>query len=372
MQPEAVQNHAGNEHLGIRLSTFRPIYEAEGPFATVYLEAREASEDAGDQVRLRWDALRKELADAGAHEQALQALEDAVLIENITEVQVEGRVLVANRDGLLLEEHWDAAPSGAGHSSGDRAVLGDPAELGSYIRERIRSVRALVAVADQEGAVVRRLVLTSSEVLHEGEEESISGSAVESVHKPREGALSHKQIQRTADEAAKQNIRDVVERLSTIANRWQPDVLVLAGEVQGRTRLQEELPEDLRGIAQEVESGGGIPSGGADEGAERALAEDISALAREIVIARARRSTERFQELKAAGRTVEGAEEIRKAVQLGAVETLLLRYDAQAPEEDRLLRAAAGVDAQVGLVGAPVEGDVAATLRYEAPVDQVG
>ncbi len=367
MQPEAAQNSTGTEQTGIRLSAFRPVYEAEGPFATVYLEAREASEDAGDQVRLRWDALKKELADAGAHEQALQALEDAVLIENITEVQVEGRVLVANRDGLLLEEHWDAALG-----SGDRAVLGEPAELGSYIRERIRSVRALVAVADQEGAVVRRLVLTSSEILHEGEEESISGSAVESVHKPREGALSHKQIQRTADEAAKQNIRDVVGRLSTIADRWQPDVLVLAGEVQGRKRLQEELPEDLKGIAQEVESGGGIPSGSADEGAERSLTEDISGLAREIVIARAQATTGRFQELKAAGRAVEGSEEILKAVQLGAVETLLLRYDARAQQEDELLRAAAGVDARVGLVGVGVQDDAAATLRYEAPVDQVG
>lgn len=362
MQPEAVQ-----DSTGIELSRFRPVYEAEGPFATVYLEARDPSEDAGDQVRLRWDAMKSELADAGAHEEAIRSLEDSILIENITEVQAEGRVLVANRDGLLLEEHWDAALG-----SGDRAVLGEPAELGAYIRERIRSVRALVAVADQEGAVIRRLVLTSSEVLHEGDEESVSGSAVESVHKPREGALSHKQIQRTADEAAKQNIRDVVERLSTVANRWQPDVLVLAGEVQGRKRLHEELPKDLQGIAREVDSGGGIPSGSADSGAEKSLIEDISGLARDIVIRRAQEETGRFQELKAAGRAVEGAEEIRKAITLGAVQTLLLRYDSRAEGEDELLCDAASVDAQVGLVGVGVKDNAAATLRYEAPVDQVG
>lgn len=361
-----MQAEAAHASTGIELSRFRPVYEAQGPFATVYLEARDPSEDAADQVRLRWDALKRELSDAGAHEQAVAALEDALLIENITEVQTEGRVLVANQDGLLLEEHWDAALG-----SGDYAVLGEPAELGSYLRERFRSVRALVAVADQEGAVLRRFVLTSSEVLHEGAEESVSGSAVESVHKPREGALSHKQIQRTADEAAKQNIRDVVERLSSVANRWQPDVVVIAGEVQGRKRLQEELPDDLKTIAEEVESGGGIPSGSADSGAEDSLVEDLGAVAREIVIARAQQQTDRFHELQAAGRAVEGAEEIRKAVQLGAVETLLLRYGTRGEEEDELLRQAAEIDAQVGLVGASVSGDIAATLRYEAPVDQI-
>ncbi|GAA1455278.1 hypothetical protein ACFP47_02425 [Nesterenkonia lacusekhoensis] len=361
-----MQAEAAHASTGIELSRFRPVYEAQGPFATVYLEARDPSEDAADQVRLRWDALKRELSDAGAHEQAVAALEDALLIENITEVQTEGRVLVANQDGLLLEEHWDAALG-----RGDYAVLGEPAELGSYLRERLRSVRALVAVADQEGAVLRRFVLTSSEVLHEGAEESVSGSAVESVHKPREGALSHKQIQRTADEAAKQNIRDVVERLSSVANRWQPDVVVIAGEVQGRKRLQEELPDDLKTIAEEVESGGGIPSGSADSGAEDSLVEDLGAVAREIVIARAQQQTDRFHELQAAGRAVEGAEEIRKAVQLGAVETLLLRYGTRGEEEDELLRQAAEIDAQVGLVGASVSGDIAATLRYEAPVDQI-
>lgn len=362
MQTDAVQ-----DNTGIELSRFRPVYEAQGPFATVYLESRAPSEDAGDQVRLRWDALKRELADAGAHDEAIRALEDSILIDDITEVQAEGRVLVANQDGLLLEEHWDAALG-----RGDHAVLGEPAELGPYIRERIRSVRALVAIADQEGAVVRRLVLTSSEVLHEGAEESVSGSAVESVHKPREGALSHKQIQRAADEAAKQNIRDVVERLSTVVDRWKPDVLVLAGEVQGRRRLQEELPDPLSSIAQEVESGGGIPSGSADSGAEESLIEDIGDLARELVIRRAQEETGGFQELKAADRAVEGAEEVRKAITLGAVQTLLLRYDAHAEGEDELLREAAGIDAQVGLVGAGVTDNVAATLRYEAPVDQVG
>ncbi|GAA1809884.1 baeRF2 domain-containing protein [Nesterenkonia flava] len=350
----------------MQLSALRHIYEAEAPFATVYLEAQPASADAEQKVRLRWEELKSQLADAGAHEEALSALENAVITENPTAVQTEGRVLVANRTGLLLEEDFDA--TGAG---GDHAELGEPAQLGDYLRQRLRSVRMLVAVTDQEQAVLRRLVLTSSDVLDTEEEQTVEGSAVESVHKPRGQHLKHRQIQNTADEAAKQNIRDVLTQLKKTAQRFQPDVVVLAGEVQGRRLLHNELPHDLQQIAHEVESGGGIAAESADEGAEQALSEDLSDLARQITLERTRELTDRYREARAHNLAVEGAENIRRAVQLGAVETLLLRYDERAQDEDQLLQAAASVDAAVGLVGTGVADQAAAILRYEAPVDQM-
>lgn len=350
----------------MQLNQLRHIYEAEGPCATVYLEARSPSEDAEHQVRLRWDDLKSQLADAGTHEEALSALESAIITEDIGGVQAEGRVLVADRSGLLLEEHFDAAAG-----TGDRAVFGEPAELGAYIRERLRAVRVLVAIADQESAVLRRLVLTASDVHAEGAEEHVSGSAGESVHKPRQNALKHKQIQRTADEAAKRNLREVSERLRSVAAAWRPDVIAVAGEVQGRKLLLEELPHELKEVADELEAGGGIPSGSADEGVEHALAEELGTLARTITIERARTHTERYGEARSAGRSAEGADRVRAAARLGAVDTLLLRYDRRAEDEDELLGAAAGVDAAVGLVGTEVEGDVAAVLRYEAPVEDV-
>lgn len=104
----------------MQLAALRDIYEAPSPFATVYLQALPASPDAEHEIRLRWDELRGQLADAGTDAEALAALDGAVLTENITAVQTEGRVLVANRDGLLLEEDFDATRDG-----GDRAVLGE-------------------------------------------------------------------------------------------------------------------------------------------------------------------------------------------------------------------------------------------------------
>lgn len=348
---------------GIPLSALRPVLDAEGPLATVYLEAREAGADAEDQVRLRWKSLNSQLAEAGADGAdgaALAALEEAILVDNITGVQAEGRVLVANREGVLLNERWDATGD-----AGDRASLGADADLGDYVRELARAVRALAVVASKEGATIQREVLAPSRVLETTERKEVAGSATESVHKPRGNWLEHKRIQRTADEATTRNIRDVVAELADVAEDWRPDVVIVAGEVQGRSRLREELPHALQEIAEEVETGGGIPQGGADAGVEQAFAEAVTDVAERLVEQRDLDLTNRFEEARAAGRTAEGVHQIRDTVQLGAVDTLLLRPDRRAPEENELLRAAAQVDASVALLDADLNGDIAAILRFQ-------
>lgn len=350
----------------MKLAAIRSIYEAEPPFATVYLQAQAASPNAEQEVRLRWDTLRSQLADAGAHDETLTALDDALLGEDITAIQTEGRVLVANRTGLLLEEDFDATRDG-----GDKAVLGEPPALGDYLRQRARSVRGLVVLVDKERATLRREVFTSAAVLDSGSESGVAGSATESVHKPREGAEHHRRMQQRAEEAAWLNIRDITETVRKTAEKWGPDALVVAGEVQGRKMLLEELPVHLQEMSYEVEAGGGISSESADDGTEQALTEALLSTARKITIDRAKAETERFGTARANGLAVEGAENIRRAATLGAIETLLLRYDVEAEDEDTLLRDAAGVDAAVGLVGTSVEGNAAAILRYEAPVDQM-
>lgn len=350
----------------MQLANLRGVYEAQGPFATVYLEARSPAADAEDQLRLRWQDLRSQLADAGTPDAALTALDESVTRPAATEVHNEGRVLVADQTRVILEEHFDAA-----QGSGDLATVGEPAQLGDYVRHRLGAARMLVVIADQQQAVIRRLVVSGDELLASDAEESVQGTSSESVHKPRQGALSHKQIQRSADEAATQNIRDISERVATIADSWNPDVIVVAGESQGRRGLHEELPKALQELTVEAETGGGIPSGSADEGTEQALRDELTVIARRVVIARGKDSTDRYGEATGHGRSAEGTDEIQAALRLGAVDTLLLRQDERAEGEDQLLADAAGVGASVGLISSPVSGAVAAVLRYEAPVQDV-
>lgn len=345
----------------MRLQTIQDLYEVDGPVATVYLEARSPGEDARTQVRLRWEALRRQLEEAGAFEDVLSALDDAVLVDDIGEVQGDGRVLVAGREGVLLNEPWDASSG-----SGDAAHLTGEPELGSYVRARTRSVHLLVAVVDQEGAVLRREVAIEEQRLEE-DSVDVAPTADESVHKPRGQALSHNQIQRRADAAVQENARNVAHRLESVAGSWRPDVLVLAGEVQGRTAVRAELSTALTTILEEVEAGGVD-----DAGAEEALADALREVSGRVAAERARQQSERLEEARARGRAVEGSRSVAHAANLGAVDTILLEAGRTAPNEGVLLAACARTDVQAAPLDQSVSDGVAAVLRFETPDGATG
>lgn len=345
------------------LARIRPVYDHPGPFATVYLEGRSPGEDAPQQVRLRWKALREQLATDGAEATALDALESRLFDEEAGEVQTDGRVLVATSAGVLLDASWDATLG-----SGDAAHWTQLPELGAFVRERTRSVRLLVAIANQQGAVVRREVAAEQHDLNQVDSSAVDGGSIEGVHKPRGGALAHKQIQRRADEAVQQNAKDIVAHLARAAQAFNPGVLVLAGEVQGRTAIRNELPADLATICVEAERGGTE-----DDGAEAALAEQLREIASQESERAAATQTEQFAEAKAHGLAIDGAEAVARAAEMGAVGTLLLRHNQPASDEHAdeaaLLHAATVGGAEVQQVDSEIADGVAAMLRFAIDPD---
>ncbi|WP_261623763.1 baeRF2 domain-containing protein [Nesterenkonia marinintestina] len=340
----------------MKLDALKPIIENDGPFATVYLESGSPAEDAEHRIRLRWDDLRGQLAEAGAEEATLEALDGAIMVDDITEVLTDGRVLVAGGDRVLLEKPWDAALG-----AGDAAHWSSQPELGAYVRERASSVDMLVAITDQEGAVLRRVVATQEQTLNQIGRE-VEGSSDAPVQKPTEGAFS--KIQNRSDEAVKRNAKDIAESLDRIARRRGPDVFVLAGEVQGRSALRDELSPDLQEILVETDRGGTE-----DDGAEQSLNEELRRIAGEHAEEVIGDTHGRFEQAKAHDQGVEGSDAVAKAAQMGAVDTLVLQAEHAGQDEARLLAAAAQIDASVGLVAAELQDGVGAILRFEAPAE---
>ena len=341
----------------MNLQGIRHIYDHSGPFATVYFESRSPAEDAGNKIRLRWDDLRGRLEDAGADESVTAALEKAVNDVAPAELLASGRVLVANSEGVLFDEPWDSAMG-----AGDAAHLSDEPEMGAYIRESARAVRLVVALVDQKGAVVREVVAAEQHSVEEDAEHVRGPESSESVHRPREGAMSHNQIQRRADEAVTQNARGIVEHLEKTVGSWSPDLIIIAGEEQGRTAVLQEIPDSLSSMVREVERGGSV-----DQGAEDALAEELRVIAGEVTEARAQRNAERYEYAKAHNQIAEGTQAVARAAEMGAVETLLLDPEKHATEEAALLAASARIGAEADIFNADGAGAVAALLRYEAP-----
>ncbi len=341
------------------LSRLQPVYGHEGPFATVYLEGRSPAEDAGSQMRLRWKALRERLAHAGAPSAPLEAIEAVLQQAETGEEQANGRVLIASEQGVAMDEPWDAALG-----TGDEAHWSVLPELGALVREECRSVRMLVAIAKHQAAQIRQEVVAEQHVAREVATDSVTGSSTREAHKPRGGALAHKQIQRRAEQALRRDAEDIVAELHRLVTSFRPRMFVLAGEVQERTALRDALPEELAPLYVDAERGDDQ-----DEAAEQALAEQVRAIAEQESTRSAQERAEQLNAGLAHGQAVHGAEAVAQAAEMGAVETLLFEHEAAAAREALLIKMCAQTSSQADLVttGTELADGVGALLRFPLP-----
>lgn len=347
------------------LSRLRPVYEHDGPFATVYMEGRAPSEDAEKQVRLRWQALRERLEEAGADPRAVAAAERSVLSATAGEEQANGRVIVASGDsGVVLDESWDAALG-----AGDEAHWGHLPELGAYGREAARAVRALVVLTDQEGARVIQEVVAEQHTSETRADDEVEGSAIEALHKPRRGALSHNQIQRRADNAVSRNAEDIAAYVTQSAEAFHPRVVILAGEVQARTAVRNALPPPVAERLVETGRGGG----GRDDyssDADDALNDEILRIAAEESEREGERCAGRLQAGLAHDQAAQGSSPVAAAAEMGAVDTLLFEEGATASREAFLLKACTETSSALAVVpaGTGLQDGVGALLRF--PIEE--
>lgn len=333
----------------------RTVYESGGPYATVYLEGRTPSADAETQLRLRWSELRDQLSESGAGESLLESIDAIILVDEPTEVHTDGRTIVANSGGVLLDEHWDAALG-----DGDAAHYGDVPELGAYLRQECRQFDVVLVIAGQDGAAVRELSVTPDRERTENESVHVTGDNDEDINKPRRGAYSHNQIRRRVDEIIKANARSVSDFVDRLITENAPDAVVLAGEVQGRTVVKTELSVRAEELLHEISEGGND-----DDGAEEAIDVAVRTLVTRLAGEREAENSERLAESKAHDRAVEGHAEVAKAVERGAVAALLLD-DAEAAEgEADIIAQAVLSSAEIGLSHEPMPEGIAAILRYD-------
>ncbi|MFR9676285.1 hypothetical protein [Streptomyces sp. TR06-5] len=339
----------------MELSELKSVYAHEGPFVTVYLEGRSPGEDAAKQVRLRWRDLRERLEARDAEGSALDAVEEALDEGRFGEEQTNGRVLVATAGGVVLDEPWDAALG-----AGDAAFSGVLPELGPHVREASEAVRVLLVIAGQEDAELRRLVVAADHAPDETAREEVRGDAVERPHHIREGALAHRRIQRRADEAVRQNAKEISAAVDTAVARFRPDVVVLAGEVQGRTAVREQLPA-LHPLLEETDRGGRE-----DDRAEEALRDEVLRIAARFTDRAAEDQASRLYEADAKGLATRGDPQVMKAAESGAVDTLLIERGRSVAREALLLKTGAQTGAGVAVVprGTDLPDGIGAVLRF--------
>ncbi|GAB3407782.1 baeRF2 domain-containing protein [Flindersiella endophytica] len=280
------------------------IYDSSGPFATAYLEAVRPDASSSESVNLRWRALCEHLTGKGADAETIAAMTEAVEALAPGRVAARGLVLVASGGALLLSDSAGTA------DGGDRARWAPLPDLGRYIRSKVAARRQVLAVVDRSGADLLVRDVTYSRYRH------VEGRS-HPLHKVRGGGWAHKRLQNTVDEVSERNAATVAEEITRVVAQAKPAAIVLAGEVDARSRVYHHIPQTLRERVTVTDRGARAPGGN----------EDLSAVMEDVAAEVEEREREELRERLESGLSTEAAvqdtTDVLAAFRHSAVEALL-------------------------------------------------
>jgi hypothetical protein len=366
----------------MELSFLRPLYERPGPYASVHADLTRSTEESPKAPELRWRALREELIAQDVAPETLRAMEEAVGLE-LDRRWSGGLVVFAAHGDVMLSERLAEAP---------RRPLARVAPLPHVlplVASRGERIPHLVAVVDRTGADVSCVSADGRRI-----DFDVRGEADYPLRKVSVGDLSQARIQRAAEENWRANAKKVGHEVDRAAQRYAPEVVVIAGDVRARTAVMEELPAAV--LERSAEAGETSRAAGATAAPlDAEVGRLVELKAAEHLIA----AVSRFEEERAnRGRAAEGLGPVVAALRRAQVDTLLLedRPDAgarlwigpepahlatspdelrelgvAAPQSDRadaaLVRALTATDGDLLVArpdGLPAASGVAAILRY--------
>jgi len=288
----------------VHANVLRALIGIEGPFASVYLDNRHDTEDAGKQFELTWRAIRHDLATRGANDDLFKTLDDAVTAES-PPARKGGRALIATSDRVLVDQELVESPAEQAGRISAAPYLVPLVRHGDVGRSYV------VAVVDQVGVtvtVVDGMGRTSDKETTEGRHHA--------VHKVRSGGPGHRDMQAHTEEVVRQNLQQAADEIVSVTQRNAAGLVILAGEVQSRSALLDLLPEHTRELTHPVTAG----SRGTPGELDTAVNEVISGQR----LARLDELAERFRSAGGHGLAVHGLGPVMAALREANVETLLI------------------------------------------------
>lgn len=369
-----------------RTDSWTQAYSHDGPFSTVYLDASRDTESGAREVELRWREQRELLAQAGAPDADLAALDDAVSTE--TAVGRHGLVVVAAGGQVVFQDYLSAPPRRAG------ASVAPLPNLMPYLAQSTDRMPYLLVVTDHTGADLAPVQRFG------GELPAVDGEAVhpdhEPMHKTGRNVWSERHFQNRVENSWTANAREAADAVAHQVRTAGVELVVVAGEEQSRSLLLSQLRELLPPRAVAVEAEHGEPRPGT---AGELLTDEVRGAVLRQVWRHRRELLERLQQnLGRQQYAAAGVQDVVAALRSAAVDTLIVSDDPTStlrcyigpepvqlglseaelkdigvadPQEDRLdaamLRAVAGTGAHVLVT--PNAHDylpegIAALLRY--------
>lgn len=281
---------------------FKPLYDGEGPWTSVYLPTSRDETNAAHKIDLEWRALREQLARDGAPEEDLRALDGAVGADRGLD-RPSGQAVFAAGGTVVLSRELTVPPPAP------RAVFGDLPDAVPLLAQTPDLGRYLVVLVGREEALIELRTLGRDDAARD---EHVRGRS-------RQLDRGRRQVENTW----KANAREEAARVKDIAATYGVDLIAVGGDAHARSLLIDQL--GTLGRTRCVE----LPSAGLPPGADTAHA----------YIEAERMAAQREYELRAAvlehyrnglrgGTAVSGLEAVVEALRQGDVAGLLLRHDA--------------------------------------------
>jgi hypothetical protein len=325
------------------------VFQADGPFTSVYMDTEGDVEQAAELVALRWKNLRGSMLAAGVPEGTVAAIDPLVEGSHMAGATL---AVIAAVDRPLYS-----------------ANLPDPPPRETLLRHgALPDVLPLLAAA--QAAVPHVAVLTDRTGAdmaargvadEEARAERVEGRVTPHLHKPQAGGWSQPRFHHRAEAIWESNASEVADALARLVDQVRPRFVAAAGDVRALQLLREQAPKRVRELLTVV---------GGEHGSLEAVFAEADKLVAATVEADGRAVLERFAEElgqaaaggEAGGLAVQGAAATLDALGRGQVATLLLTglflddqrtaWFGPAPTD-----VAADRDALVGLgVPAPAEG----------------
>lgn len=285
---------------------FRTLATAEGPFASVYFDDSHDSPEARTRLELQWRHLEEQLTSHGAGgplvDRIHQAYDGAP-----PAVGRRGLAIVAGND-VVVTQPLDRVPESMTVRVAQLPYLIPIVEHAAY------SATYIVAIVDHVGAdiAVHQEGRVRTETTEGGDYPVHKASGAETP--------GYGDPQPRAEEAARRNIRAVVERLTTLTDEVQPEALFVVGEVRARNDLISALPKRVTERAVHANIG-------TRHGVDETVLNDF--IAQYFKIERAESDDAVLQRFHAeidrpSGLATQGLPGVCAALREGAVETLLI------------------------------------------------
>jgi Bacterial archaeo-eukaryotic release factor family 2 len=296
----------------MRAAELSRLFEASGPFLSLYLAAGGDVENAAQRLELRWKSTRGDLQEREVPLEVLEAV--APLVEGghtagatlAVIVPVDGAAWQAGLSSRPAREvlaRWGAVPY----------VL----PLLAHARSQVPFVAVLASRASAE--IVARLA--------DGERtEHVEGERGPNLTRSAPGGWSQPRYQHRAEVVWERNAGEVADVLARIVDDVRPRFVAAAGDVRALQLLRDQSPKRVQELLRVV--GGEVPA------IDRVLAE-----AAELVDAEVRGDTDalasRFAQERGrgpGGLAAEGADATLAALARSQVEVLLVADD---PDDER-------------------------------------